>query len=100
MLGAMMSVRLAFAVFGRPSCAASAPKRPRCSTANRARSPSARACCGRARSLSELAEFFVKFRERLEQIGDQTVVGDLEDRRFLVLVDGDDDLGILHAGEM
>ena len=31
---------------------------------------------------------------------DEAVVGDLEDRRLLVLVDGDDDLGILHAGEM
>ena len=36
----------------------------------------------------------------LEQIADQAVIGDLEDRRLLVLVDGDDDLRILHAGEM
>ncbi len=36
----------------------------------------------------------------MKQIADQAVVGDLEDRRFLVLVDGDDDLGVLHAGQM
>ena len=36
----------------------------------------------------------------LNRSRDQAVVGDLEDRRFLVLVDGDDDLGVLHAGEM
>src|SRR5262249_19136409 len=31
---------------------------------------------------------------------DEAVIGDLEDRRLLILVDSDDDLGILHAGEM
>ncbi len=36
----------------------------------------------------------------LEQVADQADVGDLEDRRFLVLVDGDDDFGILHPREM
>ena len=34
------------------------------------------------------------------EIGHQTVVGDLEDRRLLVLVDGDDHLRILHTGQM
>src|SRR4029077_7513580 len=38
--------------------------------------------------------------EDLEQIADEAVIGDLEDRRLLVLVDRDDDLRILHAGEM
>ena len=51
-------------------------------------------------SAPELAEFVGELRQRLEEIGDQAVIGDLEDRRLLVLVDGDDDLGILHAGEM
>jgi hypothetical protein len=37
---------------------------------------------------------------QLEQVADQAQVGDLEDRRVLVLVDRDDDLGVLHAGEM
>ena len=41
-----------------------------------------------------------KFGERLEQVSDKAVIGDLEDRRFLVLVDGDDDLGVFHAGEV
>src|SRR5450631_3665596 len=35
-----------------------------------------------------------------EQILDETVVGDAEDRRLFVLVDRDDDLGVLHAREM
>ncbi|KAF1854083.1 hypothetical protein Lal_00005300 [Lupinus albus] len=34
------------------------------------------------------------------RVGDEAVVGDLEDRRLLVLVDGDDDLAVLHAGQM
>ncbi len=37
--------------------------------------------------------------EQREEVTHQAVVGDLEDRRLLVLVDGDDDLGVLHAGE-
>src|SRR5262245_17806716 len=35
-----------------------------------------------------------------EQIGHEAVVGDLEDGRVAVLVDGDDDLGSLHPGEV
>ncbi len=35
----------------------------------------------------------------VEEIADQAVVGDLEDRRLLVLVDGHDDLAVLHAGQ-
>src|SRR3984893_358948 len=50
--------------------------------------------------LSEPAERLGQFGKRLIEIRDQTIIGDLEDRRILVLVDGDDDLGILHAGEM
>src|SRR5258705_5270196 len=50
--------------------------------------------------LSEFAERFGQFGNRLIEIGDQTVIGDLEDRRILVLVDRDDHLGVLHAGEM
>ena len=41
-----------------------------------------------------------KLRQGLEQVADETVVGHLEDRRFLVLVDGNDDLQVLHAGQM
>src|SRR5712692_5224824 len=54
----------------------------------------------RRRSPPELAELGGELRQRLEQIGDETVVGDLEDRSLLVLVDGDDHLRILHAGEV
>src|SRR5450631_314462 len=50
--------------------------------------------------LSELTERFGKFGNRLVEIRDQTVIGDLENRRIFVLVDRDDHLGILHAGEM
>ena len=39
-----------------------------------------------------------RFGNRLIEIGDQAVIGDLEDRRVLILVDRDDHLGILHAG--
>ncbi len=40
------------------------------------------------------------FRQGFEQVGDEAVVGDLEDRCLLVLVDRDDDLRVLHAGQM
>src|SRR5215470_16830509 len=36
----------------------------------------------------------------LEQIADQAVVGDLEDGRFGILVDSNDDFAVLHAGEV
>src|SRR6201991_4387546 len=36
----------------------------------------------------------------LEEIAHDAVVGNLEDRGFLVLVDRDDHLAVLHAGEM
>src|ERR1700691_1627115 len=48
----------------------------------------------------DLGELRGKFRQRRIKIRDQAVVGDLEDRRLLVLVDGDDDLRILHPRQM
>ena len=51
-------------------------------------------------SLSELSKRLLQFRQDFKQVGDETVVGDLEDRGLLILVDGDDDLRILHAGEV
>src|SRR5919107_1567830 len=33
-------------------------------------------------------------------VADEPIIGHLEDGRVLVLVDGHDDLGVLHAGEM
>src|SRR5712691_7891887 len=54
----------------------------------------------RDRSLLALSELLVELRQDLEQIADDAVIGDLEDRRLVVLVDRDDDLGILHPGEV
>src|SRR5258706_7210080 len=48
--------------------------------------------------IAEGGQFVVHFRQCLEQVGDQTIVGDLENRRLFVLVDRGDDLRILHAG--
>src|SRR5262252_3153434 len=42
----------------------------------------------------------LEFGQRLKQVRDQSIVGDAEDRCPFILVDGDDDLGILHSGEM
>jgi integrase len=39
-------------------------------------------------------------RDGLEEVSHQAVVGELEDRRFRVLVDGDDDLRALHTGNV
>ena len=39
-----------------------------------------------------------QFRDDLEEIADQTVIRDLEDRGFFVFVDRDDDLRVLHPG--
>ena len=52
---------------------------------------------GRSNRGSDLAG---QFGNGIEQIGNQAKVGDLEDRGVFVLVDGDDRLGVLHAGEV
>jgi len=41
-----------------------------------------------------------QLRHHLEQIADEAVIGHLEDRRIRVFVDGDDDLRVLHAGQV
>jgi len=46
------------------------------------------------------SELFGQLRHCLEQVGDQADIGNLEDRRVLVLVDRDDGLGILHPREV
>src|SRR2546427_10807775 len=51
-------------------------------------------------STTELAQFRRQFRQRLVQIRDKPVIGDLEDRRLFILVDRHDHLRILHAREM
>src|SRR5882672_4848505 len=45
-----------------------------------------------------LGELLGELRRDREQVTDHAEVGELEDRRFGVLVDGDDRLGRLHAG--
>src|SRR5215469_8459514 len=47
-----------------------------------------------------LGKLRVELRYDLEQVADNAVIGDLEDRRLFILVDGDDHLRILHPGEM
>src|SRR4051794_22017523 len=41
-----------------------------------------------------------QLRQQREQVADEAVVGDTEDRRRRIGVDGDDDFAFLHAGEM
>src|SRR5437868_11418907 len=50
--------------------------------------------------LLALRQLGIELRYQLEEIADEAVIGNLKDRRLLVLVDRDDDLRILHAGEM
>merc|ERR1740123_2917803 len=42
-------------------------------------------------------QLFVHFRHHIEQIADNSIVCNLEDRGFSVLIDGDNDLAILHS---
>src|SRR5262249_56112425 len=51
-------------------------------------------------STAELAELRRQFRQRLVKIGNESIVGDLEDRRLFVLVAGPDHLRILHAAPL
>ena len=46
---------------------------------------------------NRLSQLFHQFRNDLEQVSHDPVVRHLEYRRFLVLVDGDDDAAVLHA---
>ena len=47
-----------------------------------------------------LAKLFFKRRHGIEKIGHQPVIGNLENRRFIILVDGDNHLTVFHAGKM
>src|ERR1700760_3747898 len=48
----------------------------------------------------DLSELRGKFGQRGVEISDEAIVRNLENRRFLVFIDGDDDLRILHPREM
>jgi subtilisin family serine protease len=52
------------------------------------------------RSTPELFQLLGQLRQGLIEVRHQSVVGDLKDRCFLILVDRHDDLRILHAGEV
>ena len=43
------------------------------------------------------SELFSQFRHDAEQVAHKPVIGDLEDRRFFILVDGNDDFRVFHA---
>ena len=45
-------------------------------------------------------QLFCQQRHYLVQITNDTIVGDIEDRCILILVDGNDDIGLFHAGNM
>jgi hypothetical protein len=51
-------------------------------------------------STAHLTEFGRQFGQRLIEISDKAVIGDLEDRRLFVLIYGYDHLRILHTGQM
>ena len=50
-------------------------------------------------SAQSAKRFFQRW-HRLEEVSDEAIVSDLEDRGFVILVDGDDDLGVFHAREV
>ena len=50
--------------------------------------------------ISGALQFRRQFWQRGEQISHQAVIGDLEDGRFLILVDRHDHLAVLHSGEV
>src|SRR5215472_618486 len=52
------------------------------------------------RSTPELFQLLGQLRQGLIEVRHQSVVGDLKDRGFLVLVDRHDDFRILHAGKV
>jgi len=53
-----------------------------------------------ANDVVALAERIHQLRYDFKQIPNQTVIRHLEDRRIRILVDGNDDLGFLHPGQM
>src|SRR5690606_4516501 len=55
---------------------------------------------GTAPPATGLVDFRDELRNDVEQVAHQAVVGHREDRRFRVLVDGDDGLRVLHAGQV
>src|SRR5690554_2703244 len=52
------------------------------------------------RRLQNLLQLFLKLRYCFKQIRNQAVISNLEDRRFFILVDRNDHLGIRHTGQV
>src|SRR3974390_1110372 len=52
------------------------------------------------KSALRFVQFNRQFGQRRIEVRHQAIIGDLEDWRLLILVNRDDHLGILHAGEM
>src|SRR6185437_3588 len=51
-------------------------------------------------SALNLSELVRKLRQRGIEVRHQAVIGDLEDRRLLVLIDSNNHLGVFHPGQM
>ena len=51
-------------------------------------------------STLDLIKFRSQLRQGLVEIGHKTVVGHLEDRRLLIFIDCNNDLGVFHSCEM
>src|SRR5215475_4920731 len=51
-------------------------------------------------STLDLIEFRSQLRQGLVEIGHKTIVGHLEDRRLLILVDSNNHFGVFHSCEM
>ena len=54
----------------------------------------------KAQSTACFGELLIQLGQNLKQIADETVIRDLKDWRFFVLVDCDDDFGVLHSGQV
>ena len=52
------------------------------------------------RRLQNFLQLFFKLRNGFEQVRYQTIISNLEDRCFFILVDRNDHLGIGHTGQM
>ena len=64
------------------------------------RRPSTRAPAASCQQLAATAYQPLEFGDDLEQVADQAHIRHFEDRRFAVLVDGDDGASILDARQM
>src|SRR5688500_4791666 len=57
-------------------------------------------CLSRILQHRQACELSLQLRYEFEQVADEAVIGDFEDRSVRILVDGNHDAGVLHAGEV